>query len=204
VTLPFASATPRHKAKQPIKRKNERLVISSHLLITKVASSRAPVASPKIGLLAITDGQLQERVVTPCCRLRCSPCCGNGGRHGRPGTMQQACRRRERWLFPGRRPGLHLMTGQLSRLFHETAGPAGVRKRVSLLSLRHSFATHLFEDGTDIRLIQALLGHSKLDTTARYTRVATGRITAIESPLARLGDTHQRPRRRGKPKPATA
>jgi site-specific recombinase XerD len=110
----------------------------------------------------------------------------------------------ERWLFPGRRQGVHLTTRQLNRLFHETADAAGIRKRVSLHSLRHSFATHLFEGGTDIRLIQALLGHSRLDTTARYTRVATGRITAIESPLARLGDTHQRPRRRGKPKPATA
>jgi site-specific recombinase XerD len=99
---------------------------------------------------------------------------------------------------------VHLTTRQLNRLFHETADAAGIRKRVSLHSLRHSFAMHLFEGGTDIRLIQALLGHSRLDTTARYTRVATGRITAIESPLARLGDTHQRPRRRGKPKPATA
>ncbi len=89
----------------------------------------------------------------------------------------------ERWLFPGRRPGRPITTRQLSRLFHETAGAAGIRKPVSLHSLRHSFATHLLERGTDIRLIQALLGHDKLDTTARYTRVATGRIAAIESPL---------------------
>ena len=108
----------------------------------------------------------------------------------------------ERWLFPGRRRGLHLTTRQLSRLFHETADAAGIRKRVSLHSLRHSFATHLLESGIDIRLIQALLGHSKLDTTARYTRVATGRIAAIESPLAQLGGTHQRPRKRHRPEPA--
>src|SRR5881227_3325856 len=107
----------------------------------------------------------------------------------------------ERWLFPGRRRGLHLTTRQLSRLFHETAAAAGIRKRVSLHSLRHSFATHLLESGIDIRLIQALLGHSKLDTTARYTRVATGRIAAIESPLAQLGGTHQRPRKRHRPEP---
>ena len=108
----------------------------------------------------------------------------------------------ERWLFPGRRRGLHLTTRQLSRLFHETADAAGIRKHVSLHSLRHSFATHLLEGGTDIRLIQALLGHSKLDTTARYTRVATGRIAAIESPLAQLGGTHRRPRKRHRPEPA--
>ncbi|HZL85029.1 MAG TPA: tyrosine-type recombinase/integrase [Candidatus Krumholzibacteria bacterium] len=108
----------------------------------------------------------------------------------------------DRWLFPGRRPGLHLTTRQLSRLLHETADAAGIRKRISLHSLRHSFATHLLEGGTDIRLIQALLGHDKLGTTARYTCVATGRIAAIESPLARLGGTHQRSRKRRKPKPA--
>ena len=108
----------------------------------------------------------------------------------------------ERWLFPGRRQGRHLTYRQLSRLFHESAAAAGITKRVSLHSLRHSFATDLLEKGIDIRYIQALLGHSKLDTTARYTRVATGRIAAIESPLAQLGGTHQRPRKRRKPKPA--
>ena len=104
----------------------------------------------------------------------------------------------ERWLFPGRRGGLPLTTRQLSRLFHETTAAAGIRKPVSLHSLRHSFATHLLEGGTDIRLIQALLGHDKLDTTARYTRVATGRIAAIESPIEQISGTHKRPRKAGK------
>ena len=63
----------------------------------------------------------------------------------------------ERWLFPGRRQGQHLTTRQLSRLFHESAAAAGITKRVSLHSLRHSFATELLEDGTDIRYIQAVL-----------------------------------------------
>jgi len=94
---------------------------------------------------------------------------------------------KERWLFPGRRKGQHLTYRQLSRVFHETAAAAGITKRISLHSLRHSFATELLEKGISIRYIQALLGHSKLDTTARYTRVATGKIAAIDSPLKHLG-----------------
>ena len=102
----------------------------------------------------------------------------------------------ERWLFPGRRQGEHLTYRQLSRLFHKSAAAAGITKRVSLHSLRHSFATELLEKGTDIRYIQALLGHSKLDTTARYTRVATGRIATIDSPLKKLGSKHCRLRKK--------
>jgi integrase/recombinase XerD len=98
----------------------------------------------------------------------------------------------ERWLFPGRRPGKPMTTRQLNRLFHEAADAAGIRKGVTLHALRHSFATHLLERGTDIRVIQALLGHDKLDTTARYTRVATGMIARIESPL----DLLSRPRKK--------
>ena len=71
-----------------------------------------------------------------------------------------------------------------------------------LHSLRHSFATHLLEDGADIRLIQALLGHVKLDTTARYTRFATGRIAAIASPLDRFYGREKRPGKKGRPSAA--
>jgi site-specific recombinase XerD len=98
----------------------------------------------------------------------------------------------ERWLFPGRRPGKPMTTRQLNRLFHEAADPAGIRKGVTLHALRHSFATHLLERGTDIRVIQALLGHDKLDTTARYARVATGLIAGIESPLDRLSQPRKK------------
>ena len=87
----------------------------------------------------------------------------------------------ERCLFPGTKRGKTMSTRQLSRLFHEAAGAAGIKKAVTLHALRHSFATHLLDRGTDIRIIQALLGHDKLDTTARYTRVATGMIAGIES-----------------------
>jgi site-specific recombinase XerD len=91
----------------------------------------------------------------------------------------------QRWLFPGRTDRQPATTRQFGRLFKEAAKAAGLRKSVSLHALRHSFVTHLLENGKDIRLIQALLGHEKLDTTARYTRVATGIIAKIESPLAR-------------------
>ena len=107
----------------------------------------------------------------------------------------------ERWLFPGRRGGKPMTTRQLNRLFHEAADAAGIRKGVTLHALRHSFATHLLEDGTDIRFIQALLGHDKLDTTARYTRVATGMIAGIESPLDRLSQPRKRPRKSRKDQP---
>jgi integrase/recombinase XerD len=104
----------------------------------------------------------------------------------------------ERWLFPGskgRRAGKPITTRHLNRLFHEAAQAAGIKKSVTLHALRHSFATHLLEHGTDIRIIQALLGHDKLDTTARYTRVATGMISAVESPLDQLARPKKRPRK---------
>ena len=98
----------------------------------------------------------------------------------------------ERWLFPGRTAGKPMTTRQLSRLFHEAADAAGIKKNVTLHALRHSFATHLLERGTDIQIIQALLGHDKLDTTARYTRVATGLIAAVKSPLDLLSQPRKK------------
>ena len=108
----------------------------------------------------------------------------------------------ERWLFPGRRPGKPMTTRQLNRLFHEAADAAGIKKGVTLHALRHSFATHLLEHGTDIRKIQALLGHDKLDTTARYARVATGMIAGVESPLDVLSQPRKRRKNRKHPPPA--
>jgi integrase/recombinase XerD len=108
----------------------------------------------------------------------------------------------QRWLFPGRSDlGLPLTTRQFGRLFKEAAKAAGLRKTLSLHTLRHSFATHLLERGTDIRLIQALLGHDKLETTARYTRVATGIIAKIESPLDGLKAPRRRRARRAAEEP---
>ncbi len=90
------------------------------------------------------------------------------------------------WLFPGRNPVEPLSTRQLNRAVHEAAEVAGIRKRVTPHTLRHSFATHLLEQDVDIRVIQVLLGHSKLDTTALYARVATKTIRAVTSPLEHL------------------
>jgi site-specific recombinase XerD len=111
----------------------------------------------------------------------------------RPSRYDAGISLQERWLFPSRKTaGKPITTRQLSRLFHAATEAAGIRKSVNLHALRHSFATHLLERGTDIRIIQALLGHEKLDTTARYTRVATGMIANIESPLDLLSQSKRK------------
>jgi len=90
------------------------------------------------------------------------------------------------WLFPGRPAVNPLTTRQLNRLFQLAAKAAETKKGATLHSLRHSFATHLLESKLDIRMIQALLGHKRLDTTAHYTRVATDLISKVVSPLDQL------------------
>jgi integrase/recombinase XerD len=90
------------------------------------------------------------------------------------------------WLFPGRDPMLPMTTRQFNRAVHAAANMAEIKKRVTPHTLRHCFATHLLEDDTDVRLIQVLLGHVKLDTTSLYTHVATNLISAVTSPLDRL------------------
>jgi len=91
------------------------------------------------------------------------------------------------WLFPGQNPVNPMSTRHLNRIFHITLEAAGIDKPVSLHSLRHAFATHLLEQNEDIRVIQVLLGHKKLDTTARYTQVATKILHQVKGPLESLG-----------------
>jgi site-specific recombinase XerD len=107
----------------------------------------------------------------------------------------------QRCLFPGRGDHQPLTTRQFSRLFKEAAKAAALRKTVPLHSLRHSFATHLLERGKNLRVIQALLGHAKLETTARYCRVATGLIAKIESPLEGLSAPRRRRAKRDTEEP---
>ena len=91
------------------------------------------------------------------------------------------------WLFPGRNALEPISTRQINRAVHEAAETAGIKKRVTPHTLRHSFATHLLEQDVDIRVIPVLLGHAKLDTTALYARVATKTIRSVTSPLEHLG-----------------
>ena len=93
------------------------------------------------------------------------------------------------WLFPGLDPIDPLSAKQLNRAIHEAATLAKIDKRVSMHTLRHSFATHLLEQKVDIRVIQVMLGHKKLETTALYAQVATEVLKEVISPLETLQPT---------------
>ena len=99
---------------------------------------------------------------------------------------EQGVMHRDGWLFPGRSRTDPISSRQLHRAVQEAAEVDGIRKRVSPHTLRHSFATHLLEQDVDIRVIQVLLGHSKLETTALYAKVSTRTIHAVTGPLDRL------------------
>jgi len=90
------------------------------------------------------------------------------------------------WLFPSVNPVNHLSTRQLNRVVHEAHSRTDIDKPINLHALRHAFATHLLEDGVDIRVIQVLLGHKKLETTATYSHVAARTLREVKGPLEHL------------------
>jgi integrase/recombinase XerD len=101
-------------------------------------------------------------------------------------TYFRAMRPRGPWLFPSWLTGRHMGCGALSLACREACQRSGIGKRITAHTLRHSFATHLLENGADIRIIQALLGHSRIDTTARYAAVSPQVVAATVSPLDKL------------------
>ncbi len=105
--------------------------------------------------------------------------------------------RPEGWLFPGKPKINPLSPRQLNRAFTSAKHMAGITKPATLHTLRHSFATHLLEANTDVRVIQVLLGHAKLSTTARYTHVATKTIRGTVSPFERIKQLQDEALRRG-------
>ncbi|XEC97295.1 tyrosine-type recombinase/integrase [Paenibacillus tarimensis] len=90
------------------------------------------------------------------------------------------------WLFPGQTEGRHLTERSVQKVFEQALVSSGVKKKVSVHSLRHSFATHLLEGGIDIRYIQELLGHQSSRTTERYTHVSIKDVRRIKSPLEQI------------------
>lgn len=186
-------ALPRVLSREEVTRMLDATTSLKHQAILSVAYG-AGLRASEVTKLKVTDVD-SERML-----LRVE--CGKGGRHRnamlandlllllrewwkvgrREGVMHP-----EGWLFPGQHYLKPIGYRQVHRIAAEAAHAAGITKRVGPHTLRHSFATHLLEDGVDIRIIQALLGHAKLDTTALYTRVATRTVKNVISPLDRLG-----------------
>lgn len=108
------------------------------------------------------------------------------------------------YLFPGTKAGSHIQPGSIQEICRDACILSGIQKRVTPHTLRHSFATHLLENGNDIRAIQVLLGHKRIDTTAHYTSVSPQTVSKIVSPLDLTPETAKLKRKRGRPsnKPA--
>ena len=108
-------------------------------------------------------------------------------------TLRQYWRHNKpkQWLFPGENPDQPISDNDIFGVFHNAVRRAGITKKVSPHSLRHSFATHLLESGTNLRTIQILLGHRSLKTTARYLHVSQQHVRATASPLDSLNLTKE-------------
>ena len=99
----------------------------------------------------------------------------------------RSCRvKPQNWLFPGRDDGVRMHTSTVQRLVHRLTEKAGIDKKITPHTFRHSFATHLLEDGTDLRTIQALLGHADIQTTEKYLHIAAHHIRTVRNPLDSL------------------
>lgn len=103
------------------------------------------------------------------------------------------------WLFPGRNPRKHLTTSAIHHAFKKALKKVGINKKASMHSLRHAFATHLLENGTDIRFVQALLGHASIRSTVRYLHVSNAYISHIESPFDALQKGKEEEEQGGEP-----
>ncbi|MGJ5813205.1 tyrosine-type recombinase/integrase [Paludibaculum fermentans] len=103
------------------------------------------------------------------------------------------------WLFPGTKAGTHLQPASVQQVCRQAAQMAGLTKHVTPHLLRHSFATHLLENGSDTRAIQVLLGHTRIDTTARYITISPQTVARIVSPLDSLPAEAPPKRKRGRP-----
>jgi site-specific recombinase XerD len=102
------------------------------------------------------------------------------------------------YIFVGRQPEQHVDPSTIREALKRAARKVGLHKRVTPHQMRHAFATHLLEGGTDIRVIQVLLGHGSIRSTARYTRVSARHVASVSSPLDRLPEAKKKARRRNK------